>query len=229
MNARPSIGLVICARDAERYLVETLDSVAAQTRPVDEFVLVDDGSSDTTAAIAADHRTRPTIVATAGLGHPAARNRGVAAGDSDLVAFLDADDLWTPNCLEVLAAALAEHPTVAMAFGHVEQFVSPDLASATASRFMIPTGSAPGYLASSMLIRRSALLEVGPFDESLRLSDYIAWLMTARAAGLGEVVVSDVVLRRRHHDGNLGRTARDQRSDYVKVMHEAIRRRRAVS
>jgi len=226
MTSDASIALVLCARNGERYLTEALDSVWAQSRRPDQFVLVDDGSTDSTAAIAASHPCGPTIVTTRGLGHPAARNLGITSTTRNLVAFLDADDLWQPNCLADLSAALANDPLADMVFGYAEQFASPDLTIEQRARYIVPTEAGPGYLAGAMLVRRSCLDAVGPFDESLRVGDFIAWMIAARAAHHREIVIDHLVLRRRHHPGNLGRSDSGLRSDFVRIARDAIARRR---
>jgi glycosyltransferase involved in cell wall biosynthesis len=109
-------GAVIAAYNAEGHLADTLRSVWAQTRPVSEVVVVDDGSVDATAAIAADLGAR-TIVQANG-GPVAARNRGrrELSSEIDHVLFLDHDDVLEPEMIEVLEDHLEAHPQAGLAY-----------------------------------------------------------------------------------------------------------------
>lgn len=103
----PTVSVVVAAYDAERFLADALDSVAAQTAPPFETVVVDDGSTDRTAEVAARHPLGVRLVRQANAGSAAARNRGVAEARGTHVAFLDADDVWLPHKLARQLAALA--------------------------------------------------------------------------------------------------------------------------
>ncbi len=129
-TARRSLAVVIPAWNAERYLAEAIESVLGQTVPVDTILVVDDGSTDDTAAVA---RRYPEVrlVQQANAGAGAARNRGVAATDEALLAFLDADDVWLPHKLERQLPHVEERGFGAV-FGLVQNFVSPDVADALA-------------------------------------------------------------------------------------------------
>ncbi|MDW8400052.1 MAG: glycosyltransferase family A protein, partial [Acetobacteraceae bacterium] len=91
------VAVLIPARDAAATLAETLDSLAAQTRPPDEVIVVDDGSRDGTAALARRHPLAPRVLAGPGRGPAAATNLGVRAASAGWIAALDADDLAPPE------------------------------------------------------------------------------------------------------------------------------------
>lgn len=93
MSERGTVAVVIAVFNGEDFLAEALESVRAQTRPVDEVIVVDDGSTDRSAEIA---RGVPGVVVVQqeNGGPAAARNRGIALARSDYLAMLDADDLW---------------------------------------------------------------------------------------------------------------------------------------
>ena len=223
---RPRVSVVIPAFDRERYLPEAIASVQAQRLPGVEIVVVDDGSSDATAAAAVGFADvvclrRPHA------GAAAARNAGVAAARGELLAFLDSDDLWTPGALRTLTAVLDERRDVDLGFGLVEEFVSPELGEEEGGRLLPAAGPVPGYCAGAMLARRAAFSSVGPFDEGLRVGEFVDWIARARERGLRSHVVDEVVLRRRLHSGNLGRGDRDRRRDYVRLVKAGLDRRRS--
>jgi len=100
------------------YLADAIESVLAQTHRDLRMIVVDDGSTDGTAAVAAGFTDpRLTLIRQANAGVSAARNRGIAAARADALLFLDADDWLAPHALASLAAALAARPEAVAAVG----------------------------------------------------------------------------------------------------------------
>lgn len=222
-----SVTVVIPVRDGERYLGEAIDSVLRQSLPATELVVVDDGSQDGTAAVMERYRGKLTCLQQECSGAATARNRGVAYASTDLVAFLDADDLWSDDKLERQVRALAANSSLAMVFGHVEQFVSPDLAPHAQAALRTDPEPRPGYCCSAMLIRKEAWRRVGGFAPALRLGDFLDWYARACDAGLDHALLPEVVCRRRLHERNMGRTLKASRGDYARVLHAILQRRRS--
>ena len=163
MKANPLISVIIPVYNGERYLVEAIESALAQSwRPI-EIILIDDGSTDGSAALA--RRFAPEVkyefIDHAGAG--AARNRGVALAGGDYLAFLDADDLWTKRKLESQMAVFNSPNPPDLLLGFVEHFISPDVGSPLANKIRCPTESMPGRVpdhadTNSDLQARRALL-----------------------------------------------------------------------
>lgn len=110
----PTVSVLVPAYNAERTLAATLASVAAQTFDDLEVVVVDDGSRDATARIAEQHGARCVRQANAGVS--VARNTAIAESRGDLLAFLDADDLWEPSKLAEQVAALEGRPDAGLVY-----------------------------------------------------------------------------------------------------------------
>ncbi len=108
------VSVVITTFNQAPYIAEALDSVLAQTYPLHQIVLVDDGSRDDTPAAVALYRDRIRYVRQANHGVAGARNAGVAAADGDLVAFFDGDDVWAPDKVERQVAAAEAYPAAAL-------------------------------------------------------------------------------------------------------------------
>lgn len=107
----PSLSVVVPVHRGAATLRDTLDSLARQTVPLAEVVVVDDGSPDLSAQIAQHHPCRPTVIrlpTNQGVGH--ARNVGAFHASSEFIAFLDQDDLWLPTRAARLITVLADHP-----------------------------------------------------------------------------------------------------------------------
>ena len=163
------------------FLEEALVSIRSQSRSPDEVIVVDDGSSDDSAAVAASFGAR--VISQPNLGDGAARNTGLRAATGDVIAWLDADDTWRPHHLQVVGDLLGRHPDAAAAFGAVRRFGT----SNTLIPGYVPTHS-PGnvvreafsdwlHTTISAVVRRPALLEIGGFDEHERYGvDFDLWL-----------------------------------------------------
>ena len=192
-DAGPAFSVVVPCRDSAAWLPRTLATVAAQTRPPRELIVVDDGSTDDSARIARD--AGATVVESGGVGGAAARNRGAAVAAGDWLAFLDADDLWYPDRLERTAALVSRSPGtdvgVLYHFDHVSpdaddrisprpgrHFVDEPSVSLAASAFVAwfaATMTFPGM--SACCVRRSAWEAVGGMDEGqARRHDIELWL-----------------------------------------------------
>jgi glycosyltransferase involved in cell wall biosynthesis len=222
----PSVSVIVPARNAASYLSEALESIRAQTRAPDQVIVVDDGSTDETAEIAEAQAEPVTLIKRSHGGVGAAVNSGLAAADGELISFLDADDLWTANKLEVQCAALAAEPKIDMVFGHVEQFLSPELSDEQRALLRAPGRVSPAKLKGTLLIRRVSLERVGLLSTSLHIADFVDWYSRAREHGLRDQVVGDVVLKRRIHLANNGRLQRAARVEYAQVLARARLRRR---
>lgn len=108
IDVRPLVSILIPAYNAEKTIVQTLQSAIAQTWPRKEIIVVDDGSMDRTAEIAQRFGPQITVVSTENQGGPAARNHAYSLSRGDYIQWLDADDLLAPDKIERQLAALRE-------------------------------------------------------------------------------------------------------------------------
>jgi glycosyltransferase involved in cell wall biosynthesis len=213
------VSVVIPAWNSAAYISAALSSVLTQACHPLEVILVDDGSTDDTVEVArctADDRCR--IVHQPHRGAAAARNLGVAGSQGALLAFLDADDEWMPDKLDLQVSTLLADSTLDMVFGH---YVTIRDGSAAA----IASDARPGYSLGTMLIRRERFLDVGPLSTKWRVGEFIDWFARADEAGLRHVMLPAVVLARRVHDANLTRHHHEARVDYASIVATAARRR----
>jgi glycosyltransferase involved in cell wall biosynthesis len=116
------VSTVIAAYNAECTISETLESALAQECEDHEILVVNDGSTDSTAAILARFGRRIRVVNQANLGSGVARNNGVAHARGAYIAFLDADDLWLPEKLAIMISSLEEDPLTSLAFSEYRNF-----------------------------------------------------------------------------------------------------------
>jgi len=157
---RPLVSVVTIFLDAERFLAEAIESVLAQDYPTWELLLVDDGSTDASAAIARGYAARApqriryvTHPGRRNLGMSASRNLGLAHARGPLVAFLDADDVWLPHKLAEQVRLLGEHPRAAMVYGATRLWHGWTGRATDAARDELRAlGVAPGTLAEPPLL-----------------------------------------------------------------------------
>ncbi len=171
----PSVSALIPAHNRERYVGDAVESVLRQDRPVDEIIVVDDGSTDGTAAAAAAFPQVRLVKLSEPRGTSGARNAAIAAARGDALAWLDSDDLWLPNHTAVAVALLERHPTALVAFTNAEYFGERD---GLWPRADVPEDEPFDALPvafrrtistmSPAVTRRTAVLAIGGFDESLR-------------------------------------------------------------
>ena len=222
LMATPSVSVIIPAYNAETFLAEAIDSVLSQGHDPLEVIVVDDGSTDRTAGVASGYGPQVRLLQQPNGGIGSARNAGIDAATGDLLAFLDADDLWTDGALEARLALLEAQPALDGAFGLVENFYD----DVSDERFEVKTEViARGQVAGTLLVRREAFLKAGMFTE-VRLGEFIEWYARALDAGLRFDTAPLVILRRRVHGASTTATARD-RTAYLRAVQSIIARRRA--
>jgi glycosyltransferase involved in cell wall biosynthesis len=204
------ISVVIPSYNAGRWLAASLDSMFRQTLPAGEIVVVDDGSTDDTAAILATYGDRVQVIRGTHAGLAAARNLGLAVARGDWIAFHDADDVALPDRLARLQTMLDEIRGADAVFADGEQLgggariVPRRIAARTTGRRLTAADLFAGFPAyyQSALIARDALEAAGPFDAGYRIHpdhDH-AFRLFAR----GHVRYLDtVVFRYRRHESNI--------------------------
>ena len=227
---RPLVSVMIGAYNAEPYVAEAIESVFAQTyRPL-ELIVVDDGSTDGTAAVVQSYGDRVTYAFQENGGNGSARNHAVRLAAGELFAFLDADDRFVPDKLERQWDALQADPDLSIVFGHVQEFVSPELTPEQTASVRPPAPAPMPWTAPNlMLLRRTDFDKVGPFSETLRVGVTVDWYARAMEAALKSLVLPEVVLERRLHLTNNGLRESDSRNQYMHVLKAALDRRRAAA
>jgi glycosyltransferase involved in cell wall biosynthesis len=224
----PLVSAVIPVYNGQRYLAEAIQSVLAQEHEALELIVIDDGSSDGSAAVAGRFsQVRYHYQPNGGIG--AARNRGLELARGTFIAFLDADDVWMPQKLAVQLSAFATDPGLDIVSGHVEQFHSPELDQTVASKIHCPSEPLPGYAFGAMLVKRSVFLHVGPVSTSREKAECVDWCLRAKDLGLRIAMLPSVVLRRRLHDANHGLIHRQSLTDYAYSLKVSLDRRRAAN
>lgn len=223
----PLVSVVMPVYNTERYVGEAIESVLAQADVSVELIVIDDGSTDGTREVLRSYGDRIKLVesdANSGIG--AARNRGIAIARGEFLAFMDADDIWRSEKLSKQLAQFEADPDLDISFTMMQCFLSPELSDEIKARRHCPPDPAPGQLPPTVLVKKTSFDRVGPFDPKWRVGEFVDWLARARHLGLKQTMLGEVMLDRRIHDGNTGVVARDARADYVRIVREALERKR---
>ena len=226
MNALPLISIIIPVYNGAQYLAPCIESVLAQTYHDFELILIDDGSTDNTASVAEQYSDLLHYEFQKNSGAGAARNRGVHLAQGSFLAFIDADDLWVPEKLSAQMAVFTSDPTVEMVYGHVKQFVSPELTTDRKRPINQIVEVMPGYHVGTLLIKRDAFHRVGKFEDHFELAEFLDWYSRGIDLGLKSHMLPDIVMKRRIHESNQGIYKRQHRSEYVRFVKTVLDRRR---
>jgi glycosyltransferase involved in cell wall biosynthesis len=226
-----AISCVIPVFNGEAYLGEALDSVFAQTLPPTEVIVVDDGSTDGTWDVVDRFGARVRYIRQDNQGPGAARNTGIALATGQLLAFLDADDLWLPQKLDRQVRRFAERADLQVSVTKVRNFWIEELrAEAEAMRdHRLSADALPGYVPQTMLARREVFARVGRFDETLRVGEDTDWFLRAADLGTEVELLPEVMVMRRFHRTNLTRAGNALQSNLADAVWRSLQRRRAES
>ena len=206
-----TISVVVPTYNRAETLLRALESVVIQTVPVNEVIVVDDGSTDDTAKSVTDYFPNVRYIFQTRKGVSAARNRGILTAKSQWIAFLDSDDEWLPNKLAVQIQALTEQPQYSIC--HTDEIW---IRNGKRVNPMKKHRKYGGHIfkkclplcsisPSSVIIKRNVFDDIGYFDETLpACEDYDLWL---RICAKYPVLFVDSQLIKKYggHDDQLSR------------------------
>ncbi|MBD2603497.1 glycosyltransferase family 2 protein [Scytonema hofmannii FACHB-248] len=221
----PLISVVIPVYNRERYLSEAIESVLGQTYPAIELIVVDDGSSDRSAEIAQSYPVIYHFQPNGGIG--SARNAGIALAKGEFFAFLDSDDIWVTDKLAKQMAVFEVDPNLEAVFGYAQQFYSPEVNEEFRKRILCPEQAIAAHIATAMLIKRAAFLQIGLFDTKLKTGIDISWYICAMEHQLQQVTLPHVVYHRRLHETNSGIIERHNANERIHILKAKLDRERA--
>jgi glycosyltransferase involved in cell wall biosynthesis len=226
------VSVIIPSYNSAAYLPEAIESALGQTVPPLEVIVVNDGSTDGTARILDQYRGRIRSIFQENRGLSAARNRGIAAARGDLIAFLDADDIWLPEKLEQQLACLAMHPRAGLVHTDIfwwdERTGTKSRRDAEGNEFVGRCSQSLFFRSrvtpSTMLVRGECLAQVGDFDEAIRrptTQDYDLLFRITRYYELA--YVAEPLILYRLHGSNFSKQVRAMEEDTLYVLRKVLR------
>ena len=216
------VSVIVPVYNGKRFLAEALDSLLAQNYNLIEVTVVDDGSTDGTSEVSAQYGPDIRYVYQQNQGPPAARNTGLQMAGGNLICFLDADDIWTDNKLELQLTLLKQNPTAEIILGRLKYW------QLTKEYSQHPSAHEAwqAFSLGCALIRQSAFDKIGCFDESLYYADDWDWFLRAREAGVSFLLHEDMILLRRRHEHNLTNNIQLNHHYLLQMLHKSIHRRK---
>jgi len=229
MTVPKLVSVIIPVYNGEFYLAEALDSIFAQDYRSIEVIVVDDGSSDNTAAVARKYSQVHYLHQT-NQGQPAARNTGLSHCKGDLIAFLDADDLWGPGKLTMQAAYLEAHPEAGCVMGRTKNFLQEGVDRPTWVEQSTLSDNSTAFHMGTLMAHRWVFEKIGNFNTSYSYGvDDLDWLIRLKESDIAIATMEDVQLLRRIHKHNMshnpeGHTIKTH--GRIRLLKEAIDRKR---
>jgi glycosyltransferase involved in cell wall biosynthesis len=220
----PSLAVIMPVLNAGPFVAGAIESVLAQVPPGADLLVVDGGSTDSSAAIAAGF-PGVRLLAQSGRGLAAARNQGLAAVDADLVGFCDADDRWTEGALAARLACLQSRPDCDAVIGQIvgEALAGEPLTPQQASRLGQPL---PGFTPGALLARRRVFQRVGGFDETLAIGADSDWFVRLQQTELRLAVLPAVVLHKGARATSLSTDIETYRRELLRAARGFLKHRR---
>lgn len=223
----PLVSVIVPVYNTEKYLGEALESIMNQTYRNIEIIVVDDGSTDSSADVAASFEG-VRVVRQENRGQGAARNVGIGIAEAELLSFLDADDMFRPDKTRRQVAVLEADPAIDAVFGTVVEFFSPELAISERPAVRLSLEPIQADTPTSGIVRRRAFEAVGLFVTG-RSSETVDWILRMRDGGCRSERISDIAYDRRIHLTNVGVTGRNDPSDRLRSLKASLDRRRSAA
>jgi glycosyltransferase involved in cell wall biosynthesis len=227
MSNLPPYSVIIPAYNAVTYLAEAVANIRSQPHSPAEIIIVDDGSSDGTASLAQSLGPDIRYFHQTNQGPAAARNLGISHARHDILAFIDADDLWPDHKIERQLGHLAAHPELEMVLGlhqtfrHVADPLDP--AAPARPRFDPPVFI---YLVGCGIYRRSVFTHVGLFDVTLRYGEDTDWFSRSWEKNTPMHILFEPMLHYRRHPGGMTHGRNAIANGFMRVIKKSIDRRR---
>ena len=232
------VSVVIPTYNSGRFIAQAIQSVLDQSYARYEVIVIDDGSTDETKDVLREFDGRIRYLYQANRGPSAARNAGIRLARGEYICFLDADDIWTPNKLEVQLTFMEQHPDIGLVFSDEEEISAEgdicqsllaqsrfhsDLVSQKplqdAFRKLLIENRIP---TSTVMVRKACFAKAGLFDESLRVvEDRDMWLRIA--ANFGIACLPLILGKKREHEGNISTNSELTLRSRIEVWKKARR------
>lgn len=222
------VSVIVPVYNGDRYLAEALESIFAQDYHPFEVIVVDDGSVDSSAALAKSFKSVRYIYQT-NQGIANAMNRGIDAAGGELIAFLDQDDLWAPNKLRLQVDCLVNRPEIQYAIALVKFFLEPGCSVPPGFKTELLEKEQVGRLTGALMARKSLLALIGQFNAEFTIASDVDWFARAKDSNIPGAVIPEVLLHKRVHNTNVSSNARLNNKELLGLLRKSIARQQKSS
>jgi glycosyltransferase involved in cell wall biosynthesis len=219
------ISVIIVVQNGERYLLTAIESVINQTYQPNEILVVDGYSTDRTAEIA---KSNPNIryVKQYGKGLANARNTGIDNATGELITFLDHDDYWTLNKLEVQQQSFLNSLDIQYSYANLILFLESGCKLRSGFKPQQFQEAQIGRTPGTLMARKSLFQEIGNFNPHFTIGCDVEWFTRARNYGVCETCLQQVLLHKRVHDNNLSGNVKTNKEELLQIIKQSIARKR---
>jgi hypothetical protein len=221
---RPLVSVIIPVYNGENFIREAVENVLSQKYPALEIIIINDGSTDGTEARIKQLPVDIRYFTQNNNGPAAARNKGIRDASGEFITFLDADDLWPENNLNIMVDEMLRDPDMEVIRGYA-QLMEINKASGYYDYVGNPKESFPHYIGAA-IYHKSAFEKVGLFDPALRFGEDTDWFLRASEMKLNIKRLEETSLYVRRHERNMteGKTLLELNA--LKVFRKSLERRR---
>lgn len=197
------VSVIIPVYNGEKFIAGAIQNVIDQQYNPLEIIIIDDGSTDQTANIVSQFNNQVKYVYQNNSSPAAARNKGITIAKGDVIAFLDADDLWSKNKLSIQLNYLVNNPEFGIVQGLIQQMKPSQFSEAES--FVFENIHQPyNYInIGSAIYRKSVFEQVGLFDEKMTYGEDVDWFFRAWENGINKAVLKEVTLFYRKHQQSM--------------------------
>jgi len=200
-GTRPLVSAIIPVYNGECFIEDAVNNVLAQKYPALEIIIVDDGSTDSTEEIASKLPADIRYFKQKNGGPASARNRGVRDASGEFIVFLDVDDLWPENNLNILVDKMLQEPDMKVITGYA-QIMRKNTVTGEYDLDGNPMESFKNYIGAA-IYRKSVFGKVGLFDPTLKFGEDTDWFTRANEAKVNIRRLEEITLFVRRHDKNM--------------------------
>lgn len=215
MNSQVKISIIIPVYNRENFINETINKIKKQNISAYEIIVVDDGSTDSSAQLAQQHDDITYIYKENG-GPASARNLGLGYAKGSYIIFIDSDDFWEEESLSILSEYLDKNQLTQIVEGKIREFRViqnlDELDFSPESYFMSNFGSC--------MIRREVFDIVGGFEEKLLLSEDIDWYTRAWENNIIKERIEKIILNYRKHSESITSKNKEKRNFYRLLLYK---------
>lgn len=219
------ISVIIPTYNAANYLPEAIESVLSQKYPNIEIIIIDDGSTDNTVDVLKPYSDKIVYHYQDNGGPAAARNYGLQIAQGEIMAFLDADDLWPEDKLERQLSHLKEFPDAEIVVGRQRVEYLPNAKELLCGDELATEAQVCQSLPVA-LARRTAFDKIGYFDTELIYSEDWDWFLRAREMNIKILAYDEVTNIHRRHAANMTHDVHRLNRYICKMFQKSLKRRR---
>jgi glycosyltransferase involved in cell wall biosynthesis len=226
---KPVVSTILPVKNGAAYIDEALRSIErALANVTHEIIVINDGSTDDTEKILKSWKKKIIVISESGIGPAASRNEGIKKAKGEFIAFIDADDVWTPDHINILKSLFDQRPEAQVAMGYTQRFTSsPDeVATGTPLNQHTPYGE-PVLMPTfgCALFCSSAFQNIGEMAPNYVWHEDVDWYLRALEANIPLVITKEVVKYYRIHHNNTTHELRSNDKSMLRVLATSLERR----